>query len=202
MSRPKKTSQQISTNSIETPVDGITTKPSTSQLSYSGRATVSVVKKGKIVSKSNSHNNGTINLFNFFSLCLADNWAAASLLKPVKIKYFKANNATDDTADDTVDFDTDTNSVSAYIYYNTKPKVITTPEISEAVFHFTAPGSYITLEEGTVILAGVALYNAEGIQLASTVFSKDNRITLTDQNMNVVLDWHLSVSNNNPTTTN
>lgn len=142
-------------------------------IGYSGKVTVSVQAGGKIISKKEYHNTGSISLFNFLCACLKGDYITANNLRPNTVKLFKVDTAIYDTplaakaylngsngyTDSGIAF-TGITSASALVGYNKEADVGVGDARDTVTLHFRVPYAFIT--NNSIYMIGLYRRNPAG----------------------------------------
>lgn len=184
-------------------------------LGYSGKVTISLCKKDKILQTKVYHNAGCSSLFKFVALCLQGEYMRAEKYRPCKIQLF---NNTSDSPPESLDW-SKLKPLTGFIYSNRPATVSTDGEKFSTIIHFLVPAAYIDktiLENNKInqicLYPGAAsdatakdncsayfLFVKEDEQAdgsTSTVWDALEITNENENNINLIIDWELSITNN------
>ncbi len=104
-------------------------------IGYKGTVNVTIVDRDKVINKFTCHNNGTNNLFNFLSNCIAGNYINHELYRPCKIAlYSQGEGSTDIISTNT--------RTTEFIYQDSVARVVPKEGTNagyDVIFHFRIP---------------------------------------------------------------
>jgi hypothetical protein len=121
-------------------------KPVMPTIGYSGKVTVAVRAGKTVISKHTYKNNGGLALFKFLTACIAGEYRAAEVNRPLKIGLY------DSDLPRPVDGDVPsiTKSVSILISVNTDSTIESGADYSKVTLHFLIPKTYITSDNAVI----------------------------------------------------
>lgn len=169
-------------------------------LNYNGSITVSIAKKGKIISTQKYHNNGTLELFKFFSYSLAGNYELAEALRPKYIRLYTLGDYGDNIPEVLRPVPTST----TWVMYKETPTTIVENGAAYTLFSFMIPFTQIDINQDTNYL--VLYPNASSasplaqfmILKPDTEPAKLGRLfeEVTSQNdYNLYITWKMNIKN-------
>lgn len=185
-------------------------------LEYSGKVTVSLCKKDKILQTKVYHNAGCSSLFKFIALCLQGDYARADKYRPCRVQLF---NNTSEYPPITEDLDWDKmKPLTGFISSNRPATISENNGNYSTTIHFLVPAVYINkkiLENNKInqicLYPGVVsdttiedncsayfLFVKEEEQTDGSTIIKWDALETTNENenINLLIDWELSIKNN------
>lgn len=188
---------------------------SSHNFNYNGDIKIKIMDGNRIYSEKHYHNAGCRTLFNFFVDCLVGNYNIAKSSRPCRIVLFKADKK--DTQDATYPHPnwSEETRVSSKIYYDSTAFPAKTDGSGSVTFHFRIP--FIALNPGERVTK-LGLYpdqisNFESDLCAEYRISQDAddskdpdkylfEIPINNSNYTVIIDWTLTITNQEKTNTN
>jgi len=155
-------------------------------IGYAGTVTVSIEDGDRVYRKKRFHNVGKTKLFEFFADCLTGNYSSAESSRPCRIVLFGGED----------DMPNINNKLSSFVYYDAAPNIELEKngEYSSVSYHFRLP--YLALKVGRNVYAcGLYPANNNSDMCAFFQFDKPLPLLSTDSNMTVIIDWKMTISN-------
>lgn len=192
------------------------TSSSSVTIEYSGKVTISLYKKDKILQKKVYHNAGCSSLFRFVALCLQGDYKRAEKYRPCRVQLFN-NTSEYPPVNNSLDWDK-MKPLTGFISSNRPAEINESSGNWSATLHFLVPAVYINKK----ILSNnkinqICLYpriesdtNIENNCSAYFLFTKEEpqadgsiniewdalETTNENENINLLIDWELSIRNN------
>lgn len=178
------------------------------ELGYAGKVTLNLKLDNQLIAKQTIHNTGRVPLFKFFASCLAADWNTASATFPSRIVLFSAKNGEDDF-DPSNWTDTEALTPTSGIMQSTTPEIIANGVSNYCAvrYHFRIPTSLLGGGKATNI-GKIGLYSKTATlnDPLAYIFIEDSDKEILSKaenspNLVIVLDWELTISNQNVVTT-
>lgn len=159
---------------------------------YQGTVTIKTIKNNKIIKTIRTHNNGTLNLFNFLTNCLLETYEPTGVPKFIKLFYGTTGNKTPETA----------TLLTSQMQPRVSKNIIidSSNTTSSAVLTFLVPRTSIN-SEGANKCNIIALYNTKNSSQEKSGYSafvvlKDEiDLSKIDVGTNLLITWTLKLSN-------
>ena len=177
-------------------------------LGYAGKVTLNLKLDNQLIAKQTIHNTGRAPLFKFFASCLAADWNTASATFPSRIVLFSADNK-EKEFDSSKWIAAKALTPSSGIMQSTTPEIITDSDLNSCAvrYHFRIPTSLIGGND-TAVLGKIGLYSkiTDLKEPLAYIFIGEAEKELlkkaaNNPNLVIVLDWELTISNQNIVTT-